>query len=179
MAAVVWLYHGWLLQGDRRVLEEEQDQRAAEKKIVVVGGGKLAQSLVESLQAEFPESTITAVSPAGENIAEVVAAADILIGPWTIVTTAGDLGAALSDSPAQKLILPSPAPGWQWVTEEAWDSKTAVRTATQAIEKIVAGETAVPDYAFTPGTILLLIAATILILILLTSLLGTVLPIFG
>jgi hypothetical protein len=180
MAGAVWLYHGWLLQGDRQALENAQDQRAAEMKIVVFddGSGKLGSRMLEVLQIEFPGSDITAVSAADENLQEVVPAADILIGSWTMATAAGALHEAIAGSPARKLILPNPVPGWQWVSGEGWDTEKAVRQCVEAIETIIAGETAAPRYAFTPGRILLLVAATILILIFLTSVLGTVLPIF-
>jgi hypothetical protein len=131
------------------------------------------------LQDEFPDGDITAVTAAQENLEKIVLTADILIGSWTMAVAGGALQEALAASSAPKLILPNPAPGWQWVAGEQWQTERAVRQAIEAIETIVAGETAAPHYAFTPGRILLLIAATILILILLTSLLGTVLPIFG
>jgi hypothetical protein len=180
MAGLVWLYHGWILQGDRQALEDAQDQRAAAMKILVFdeGSGKPGLRLLEALQAEFPGSDVTAVSAADENLGEIVPAADILVGSWTMAAAGGALQEAIASSPARKLILPSPAPGWPWATGEGWDTEKAVRQAVETIETIIAGETAAPRYDFTPGRILLLLAATILILIFLTSLLGTVLPIF-
>jgi FtsH-binding integral membrane protein len=179
IAAAVWLYHGWLLRGDQEALEEAQDQRAAQKNIVVFGDDSLAEQLLNNLQEEFPQSHIDQVSRAGEKTAEKIAAADILIGSWTMAAAGGDLGAAINASGAQKLILPDPTPGWQWTSVGKWESETAVRQAVETLETIIDGETAVPRYTLTPGVIILLIAATILILILLTSLLGSVLPIFG
>ncbi|MFN2256645.1 MAG: hypothetical protein ACK2U6_20585, partial [Candidatus Promineifilaceae bacterium] len=179
IAAAVWLYHGWLLRGDQEALEEAQDQRAAQKNIVVFGDDSLAEQLLNNLQEEFPQSHIDQVSRADEKTAEKIAAADILIGSWTMAAAGGDLGAAINASGAQKLILPDPTPGWQWTSVGKWESETAVRQAVETLETIIDGETAVPRYTLTPGVIILLIAATILILILLTSLLGSVLPIFG
>jgi hypothetical protein len=179
MAAAVWLYHGWLLRGDRDALEEAQERRAALKDIVVFGDDRLAWDLLDSLREEFPQSTIAQTGPTDEKPAETLKAADIIVGPWTMAAAGGELGAAIAASPARKLILPSPAPGWQWAGVDKWDAETAVRQAVEEIESIIAGETAVKPYTLTPGVIILLIAATILILILLTSLLGSVLPIFG
>jgi hypothetical protein len=179
MAAAVWIYHGWLLREDREALEEAQERRAAKKNIVVFGEGNLAQELLTSLREEFPQSAIDRTGPGDEKPVEIVAAADILVGPWTMAVTDGELGAAINASSANKIILPSPAPGWQWAGSDKWEPETAVRQAVEAVETIIAGETAVAAYTLSPGVIILLVIATILILILLTSLLGSVLPIFG
>jgi len=179
MAAVVWLYHGWLLRGDREAMEKAQDRHAALKNIVIFGDDRLARDLLDNLREAFPMSTIVQTGPADENPAETLAGADILAGSWTMAAAGGELGAAIAASPAQKLILPSPAPGWHWTGVQRWEPETAVRQAVEEIEALIAGETAVPRYTLTPGVIILLIAATILILILLSSLLGSVLPIFG
>ena len=186
MAAAVWLYHGWLLREDRRALETVQDQRAAQKNIIVLDAGALddstaglGQKLLDSLQAEFPAGTITRAAPGSDNLAGLLATADIVVGSWSMALAGDELQAALAASPARKLILPNPVPGWQWVKKETWDQDSAVSQAVETIETIIAGETAAPRLTLTPGVIILLIAATILILILLTSLLGTVLPIFN
>ncbi len=198
MAALVWLYHGWLLRGDRQALEKQEAQRAAAMRVVVVddGDGRLGRRLMEGLAKAIPGARITPVGltgfaaemmeVAGEKTSadQILAEADIIIGPWSMAAPHAGLSAdesieaAIAASPARKLILPRPAVGWEWIGLEPWELEAAVREAADAVAQIISGETAMPRRPVGPGMIILLIVATLIILVLITSLLGSVLPIF-
>lgn len=196
MAGAVWLYHGRLLRQDQQMLDAQQAQRAATMRIVVVddGDGSLGLRLLDSLHAALPgseivpagltESAATAMHSDNEaqDLERILAEADIIVGPWSMaapragLTVETSVAASIAASRARKLIMPRPAPGWEWVTGEKWHVAAAVREATEAIETIVSGDLSRTSAG--PGMIILLIAATVLILILITSLLGSVIPIF-
>jgi hypothetical protein len=180
------------------VLEAVQAQRAAAMRLVVVddGDGRLGRRLYESLREAIPNAQILplpltagaaealqAEQPA-ESADQLLTTADLIIGPWTMaaphagLTADESIQAAVAASPARKLLLPRPAPGWEWAGIEPWQEETAVREATAAVARIVAGETASLRRPLTAGRIILLIIATLIILFLITSLLGSVLPMF-
>jgi hypothetical protein len=119
-----------------------------------------------------------------ESIDQVLETADIIVGPWSMATAHAGLSAdehvqaAIAASRARKLILPRPAPGWEWTGIKSWQPETAVRDAAEQVTTIVAGETAAARAINSPATIAFLIAATIIILILIFSLLESVIPVF-
>ena len=197
IAAAVWLYHGRLYRKDRAVIETTQEARAAAARIIVVddGGGELGIMLLDALRAALPNSHILAVALAAdaaeamnavteESIDQVLETADIIVGPWSMATAHAGLSAdehvqaAIAASRARKLILPRPAPGWEWTGIKSWQPETAVRDAAEQVTTIVAGETAAARAINSPATIAFLIAATIIILILIFSLLESVIPVF-
>jgi hypothetical protein len=197
IAAGVWIYHGRLYQQDRKAIETLHEARAAAARIVVVddGDGDLGCRLLDALRAALPQSKLSAValaaSAAGRmdavdenSIDRVLESADLIVGPWSMAAAHAGLSAdehvqaAIAASPARKLILPRPAPGWEWTATGSWQPETAVRDTVEQVTTIVAGETAAAQATSRPAAIVFLVAATILILILISSLLESVLPVF-
>lgn len=199
IAALVWLYHALLLRADNAVLAAQEGERAARTRVLVVddGDGRLGCRLLEELRRAMPELQLTALGltdsataalrggEAPPDAEQIIAAADIIAGPWSIaaphagLTADEQVQAAIAASPARKIILPRPAPGWQWAGVPVWDSDTAVAAVAAAVQDLVAGELAAARLSPGPGLIILLLAATLIILLLLTTLLGSVLPLFG
>ena len=197
LAGLVWLYHGFLLRQDQRLLDALLAAQTAAATIVVVddGDGRLGRRLISEIERAVQGAhvipiglTASAAAAMGQDAQrppeQTLAAAGIIIGPWSMAAPHAGLGAdesipaAIAASPARKLILPRPTPGWQWAGAEAWDEESAVRQAAQAVEELLAGEGVRQRRAAGPGMILLLLAATLIILILIANLLDSVLPLF-
>jgi hypothetical protein len=191
------MYHGLLLRADSAALAALKSQRVANISLLVFddGDGRLARLLARSVSQALPGlQVVTAGLTPGANEAlygaseppplPAIASADLIAGPWSMaaphagLTADESVLAAIAASPAHKIILPRPAPGWQWAGVPEWDEQTAVRDATAAVEQYVAADLADADAPPGPALILLLIAATIAIFALLASLLDSVLPLF-
>ena len=167
IAVGVWLYHGFALRGDARLFSQEQAQRLQGLRLVVVdvGGSGFAPSLVVALKQEAPDLELTPIvlPTAGtegaertedathQEIANQLAQAGLIIGPWTIVVSAGVEGAvtpeiaqAVVNSPALKLLVPTRSAGWEWAGVSRWDVEAQVRQAIRAIKQIAAGKEVEP-----------------------------------
>jgi len=167
IAVCVWLYHGFALKGDGRLFSQEQAQRLQELRLVVVdvGGSGFAPSLVAALKQEAPDLELTPIvlPPAGtegaersedathQEIANQLAQAGLIIGPWTIAISAGVEGAvspeiaqAVVNSPALKLLVPTRSAGWEWAGVSRRDVEALVRQTIRAIKQIAAGKEVEP-----------------------------------
>ena len=161
IAVCVWLYHGFALRGDTRLFSQEQAQRLQELRLVVVDvvGTGFASSLVAALKEEAPDLELTPIvlptadteAPTHHEIANQLAQAGLIIGPWTIAVSGGVEGAvppeiaqAVMNSPAQKLLVPTHSTGWEWAGVNRWDVESLVRQTIRAIKQIAAGQEVEP-----------------------------------
>jgi len=121
--------------------------------------GRFAERLIHDLHEALPpvvlhpigltphanETLHTAEGPVPAQ--EALAAAQIIVGPWTMATpyvvhgeTDMEMLAAVSASPGQKLLIPTPEPGWNWAGVGRWEMDTAVKQTIRAVKQLIAGQ---------------------------------------
>jgi hypothetical protein len=89
---------------------------------------------------------------------ELLATAEIIVGPWTMATpyvvhgqTDLNMLAAISASPAHKLLIPKPEPDWDWAGVEEWQAETAVQQVIYSVKQLIAGQTVKAKKAYSLG----------------------------
>ncbi len=161
LAVVVWLYHGRLLRLDNAAFKQAEARRAQTVHVAVVddADGRFAERLIHDLHEALPTVVLhpiglTAVANETLHTAdepmpaqEALAAAQIIVGPWTMATpyvvhgeTDMEMLAAVSASPGHKLLIPTPEPGWDWAGVGRWEMDTAVRQTIRAVKQLIAGQ---------------------------------------
>ena len=166
IAAASWIFHTVLLRRDSANTTREKVKEFEAIKIMVLdsASGQFGQILVRTLQAEIPglalEPTIipspnqVPADPDTESNSETpldhsqllkdLVEADLIVGSWETMA-AGSVGPtseiakAIADSPARKLLLPTPRPGVDWIGLENKSTTALAKEAAQAIEQILEG----------------------------------------
>lgn len=188
IAVGVWLYHGRILQNDRRISQSEKaDSLTALRMAVVdISEGGFGQSLVDELKREMPDLTLEPIvlnseAQAGEGAGEgqdaaiaELTKAGLIVGPWAITVPGGSEGAVTADiahavaaSPARKLLVPQQVEGWDWAGVERWKADDLLRQTVHAVKQIAAGETVKVLRPLGAGTIIAIIIGVFFLLILL------------
>ena len=188
LAVLIWLYHGYLLNQDRQFeLKTQSDLATQARVVIVVDGDGFGQQLFDKLQGDIPgislqpiflnsepidepkESDIESINPA-----EMVAQADLIIGPWTMISPISseyqlndELRQAVIDSPATRLLIPKPEAGWAWSGVDQWDHETAVDQAITSVKQFLAGEDIHNVRPRSAASITLIILAALFVLFLL------------
>jgi hypothetical protein len=195
IAGAAWVAHGLVLRGDGSQSEAVQAARLSSRQALILDRGEASfgPALAAALAQELPGlgverfSLITADGPAASiepALLDRIATADVVIGPWDIAVPAGEVGAAfgvspgvaaaLSASPATKLILPTRGAGWDWAGVDRWDDDAMVEQTVHALKQWAAGEEIRPERPLGVGVVIG-IAVGVLILL---SLLGIPVLIF-
>lgn len=194
IAVLVWVYHGSLLRRDREVLTEAMPQESKAPEIAVLDDqdGSMGRKLHDALETALPAAKLSAVGLTASarlglnngseqvDTAQILNAADIIIGPWTMATPfAGekleDDGAieAIAASPAKKLLIPRAVDHWDWAGVEHQQDAAVINQVVQAVGQILAGESVEVKKPFGAARIILMvIGAFFLILCLLTMIVG-------
>ncbi|MFC1879231.1 DUF5671 domain-containing protein [Chloroflexota bacterium] len=185
IAVGVWLYHGAILRQDRQMIKQEAKAQRKLVRVLLLDGGDLAlgQALGQALK-KVPDAEVIFMDLTGTaggtdddgeqepqaaedgkpdgalSPAEALKAADVIIGPWTLLTggpvpavdgpapaQAGLEPAAIAASPARKIMLPTALAGWDWVGVERWQPDFVAKQAAEAVEQISAGEAVQPKRA--------------------------------
>jgi hypothetical protein len=158
IAVAVWLYHADALRHDGRMRDREQAQLMASTRVAVVDGhdGSFGRSVAEALRRELAGVTVipvgltpeaAAAMGAGESpqtLAEQIAAGGVVVGPWWLAAADAshvppEVAAALTASPARKLLAPAPVNGWEWVGVEGTAPEQVAGRAVQAVRQVVEG----------------------------------------
>jgi hypothetical protein len=78
---------------------------------------------------------------------EILADAEVIIGPWTMAlvretdeAVSKTAANAIASSPARKLLIPTIAAGWGWVGVESLKKGTIVDEVVNAVKQIAVGE---------------------------------------
>ena len=158
IATGVLLYHGSLLRGDSRRARSEQARQLEAAGVVIldVGEGQLGQAVVAELKHENPAITLEpimlplqAVEAEGtdewlETILRQIATAQLIVAPWMVAVAGGAvptrIAEAVASSPAHKLLVPSPAQGWDWVGIEPWKFDEIANHTVKSMKQLMAGE---------------------------------------
>jgi len=188
IAVGVWLYHGRILRGDRRISQSETADNllALKMSIVDVFDGSFGQALVDELKRGMPDFTLKPIilksealsgedKGAGQNaaIAELTEAG-LIVGPWVITVPGGGDGAVAADiahavaaSSARKLLVPVQVEGWDWAGVKRYKADDLLRQTVQAIKQIAAGEMVKVLRPMGAGTIIAIVIGVFFLLILL------------
>lgn len=188
IAVGVWLYHGRILQGDRRISQSEKADNltALKMSIVDIRDGRFGRALVDELKREMPDFTLEPIvlnseSRTGEDTGEGQEAvvnelteAGLIIGPWVITMPGGgdgavsaDIAHAVATSSARKLLVPREVDGWDWAGVERWKADDLLRQTVHAVKQIAAGEMVKVLRPLGAGTIIAIIIGVFFLLILL------------
>ena len=188
IAVGVWLYHGRILQSDRRIsqIEKADNITALKMAIVDISDGSFGRSLVNELKREMPDLTLEPIvlnseTQEGEGMGEghdaaiaELAKAGLIVGPWAITVPGGGEGAVTADiahavatSSARKLLVPEQVEGWDWAGVESWKADDLLRQTVHAIKQIAAGEMVKVLRPLGVGTIIAIIIGVFFLLVLL------------
>ncbi len=176
IAVGVWLYHGWALRSDGQLNRREQSRQLASLRVAVVddGEGRFGRAVLDGLRRELPGLTLDSIglTPSAaetmggtqDNIAELLANAGLIVGPWNI-TVSSSVGGAVVASPARKLLAPIRVGGWDWAGVDRWNDVAMAGQAVLAVKQIAAGEEVKP-VRLGAGAILGIVIAVLVLMIL-------------
>jgi hypothetical protein len=181
IAVGVWLYHGSSVRGDGRLNQREQMQRLADLRVAVLdaGDGQLGRAVLEGLRRELPGLTLAPIGltplavetlGAGQGtVADQLAGAGLIVGPWTMVMAGSPVASAIAASPARKILVPAPAPGYEWAGQDQWNTESLVRQTVHAVKQIVGGEQVKTERPMSAGAIALIVVGVFVSLACLAS----------
>jgi hypothetical protein len=185
IAVIVWLYHGKLLRDDTAVLKQVVVKPGELVHVAVVDDedGSFGQRLINALHQAIPNAILHPIgltAAAKETLhtaddllpaREILSTARIIVGPWTMATpyvihgeTDMEMLAAVSASPARKLLIPKPEPGWDWAGVGTWEMDTAVKQTIFAVKQFMAGQPIHGRKGFSAGMIIGIIIGVFLLL---------------
>ena len=148
LAVALWVYHGLMLRQDQQAVAaaEVALQRRLRVAVVDAGDGTLGRAVQEQLHKKVPGAIVQplGLTPAAmvamnggvveKSPLEMLAEAEVIVGPWSIAVPAGhggivpaDFAAAVNASPAYKILMPEPEKGMSWAGVEPWKMERVVR----------------------------------------------------
>ena len=177
IASGVWGYHGAILRRDGRLTGQMQAGQKTDLRVVLINsiGTPFGENFTGSLQRELPGLTVdTLIAQEPEDreaeqlIKDCLDQAGLIIAPWTETVpglAAGPLfAAALSASPARKLLLPVSRPGWDWAGVDNPDPENLLRHAAQAARMIASGQEVRSQRPLGSAAILVIVVGIIILL---------------
>jgi hypothetical protein len=166
IAAGVLLAHGATLRGDGRARQAAGVARQAALRVLVLANDELGAALLAGLRGALPGLGLVALDGSAD-LAGQLAQADLVVGPWSPAAGGGPLATALAASPARKLLLPQPGPGWDWAGVEPYGVATGVGQLIAAVRQALADEPIRPQRPLGAGQIIGVAAGILLLLLLL------------
>ena len=187
LAAGVWVYHWWAIQHDGKLQQKDQAQRLADVSVAVLDGGdgQVGRLVIHHLEQTLPGLKPRAIGLTPQAIEAMggvpltadpnpLATAQFIVGPWQTLSS-GETAAAVNRSPARKLALPLPEPGWTWAGVEQRPLDYYAQQAARGIKQTLEGEAISPAKETDIAAIVALVGGMLLFLLVIGSLLGTVL----
>jgi hypothetical protein len=191
IAIAVLIYHGLLLRGDQRFLDQQELEGQRQLRVAVVdsGNGRLGRLLIEHLQKELPGIQIGPVpltrqaqaamvdeeSPG--TAADILREANVIITPWQMTAdSSGELiiddetSDAYYQSTAHRLLLPMPQRGVTWIGVEPWQEKAIAQEAEDVLRRMAKGESASAIRRLSTPAILFIVLASLLAFLILVPL---------
>ncbi|KAA3665480.1 MAG: DUF3842 family protein [Chloroflexi bacterium] len=178
IAVGVWAYHWSILQADGRFLQQAETQQLKALRVAVLddGANGMGAAICNNLTRELPQVTLQQYnlrtnepteSTEQPPLVEVLAEADVIIGPWTMVVekeVGEEVVTAVATSPAQKLLIPVQEKDWHWVGISRMNAEKAVEETIHAVKQIAAGEKVTQKRSLGAGSIIAIIIAILLVL---------------
>lgn len=185
IAAGVWSYHWSVLRADSQRLLQERITQLEDFSVVVVGDGEkdFSQTVVSALESENLGVSLVSLdlevievelgeSADRKDVITQLNQAGLIVGPWEIAIAGGTGGAitpeisqAVIDSPAGKLLIPTPSEGWNWAGVDQWNTEAFVRQTVNAVKQILEGEEVKPTKPLGIGAIVGIIIGVLFLLI--------------
>lgn len=185
LAAGTWVYHALALREDTRLTKQDVMARRARVRIAVLDGGdgRLGRLLLDRLAHDLPGLALapvglTPVAAAAMGVGEeadpacAVRDATVIVGPWTMAIPGTPLASEVAAAPGRKFLLPEPAPGWEWVGSEAWDTEAISREVARVVGQLADGEAVAPRRPLGAGAIVAIVLAVLILLPFLISLIA-------
>jgi hypothetical protein len=184
IAVGVWLFHGSALRGDGQRAREDQAVRFEDAKVVVldIGDGTRRQEVAERISKEIPVITPISIplskdlDPARELVEmerylSQIQKAKVIVGPW-VMAVAGwgdgivrpEIAQAIFKSPAEKVLIPTRAPGWDWAGVDLEKRSVFVNQAARAVRQILEGENVEPAKSLGAGAIVAIVIGVLILL---------------
>jgi hypothetical protein len=182
IALGVWLYHGLSIRQDSARLQQVETERLSALLVLVwpdeVG---LAERIVVAARS-IHGIAIELASP-GEELTAQIAAAGVIVLPWTIYLPESGIPTetlqSIAASPARKLLLPRWPEGWDWAGMERGDETDIARYGVKAIKQILTGEHVRPGRALGPGAIVAITIGALILFVITTSILSAIVENFS
>lgn len=180
ITAGVWLYHNQILRGDGKRNQAEQVARLGTWRVAVIDtvDGTFGAEVTAQLQAELPGLAISLirVAEAPEQIsppvAEQLAAASLIVGPWQLLAGnaeggASPLTAAIRNCAARKLLVPVRTGNWEWAGVDRWSDEALIGQTVHAVKQLADGDPVTPARPLGAGAIIGIVIGALVVLILL------------
>lgn len=176
IAAGVWTYHWSILQADGRFFQQAETQHLKALRVAVLDNGVngMGAAICNNLTRELPQVSLQQYNlrlsePTEQpSLNEVLAQADVIIGPWTISVekeVGVDVVTAVTNSPAQKLLIPIQENHLHWVGVPHMNVEKLVQETIHAVKQIAAGERVEQKRSLGVGVVIAIVIAVFLVLI--------------
>jgi hypothetical protein len=186
IAVAIWIYHGRILRGDGRTVEAAEIAQLKSLLVAVVdaGDGLLGRALIDRLLDKAPGAIVQAVGLTETAVAamngetaektslEMLAEAEVIVGPWSMIVPAGhngtvtaEVAAAIVASPAQKILFPEPESGYAWAGVEDWKIENIAAGVADSVRALTLGEAPAGSPRLAPWAIVLIILVSLCVLV--------------
>ena len=186
LAVALWVYHGLMLRQDQQAVAaaEVALQRRLRVAVVDAGDGTLGRAVQEQLHKKVPGAIVQplGLTPAAmvamnggvveKSPLEMLAEAEVIVGPWSIAVPAGhggivpaDFAAAVNASPAYKILMPEPETGMSWAGVEPWKMERVVRDVATNVRALSLNEDPAGARRLAPWAIVLIVLVSLCILL--------------
>jgi hypothetical protein len=135
------LYHGFVLRQDNRLAERSLARRHAQFPVLVLAPdeGDFARLVMDVLEREVRELPVAVHSYSQGVPDETLSAARLVLLPAELLYRPSEaMRLWLQGFEGPRLVLPTPAAGWQWVG--AGDLAVQVREAARLVRRLAEGE---------------------------------------
>ncbi len=166
IAVSVLLAHGSTLRRDGRARQAAGVARQAALRVVVLTDGETGAALLVGLRGALPGLGLIPLDRSAD-LAGQLAHADLVVGPWVPGVAGDPLAGALAASPARKLLLPLPGPGWDWAGIEPYGVTASVGQIVAAVRQALANEPIRPQRPPSAATIGGVVVGVIIVLLVL------------
>lgn len=189
IAVVIWIYHGRIIRQDGRLVDEAELAQLKRLNVAVVdtGDGLIGRAIAERLREKVPGAIVhpvglseTAVLAMEEEEAEteavrtpleLLAEAEVIVGPWSMMVPAGnggtvsaDAAALITASPARKILLPEPGDGYNWVGVERWAIEDIAKEVAEDVRALTLGEELADRRGLAAGVVVLIALVSLCLL---------------
>ena len=175
IAVGVWLYHGYVLRMDHRLSRQEEARQHAGLRVVVLDtgagttGNAVSSALTRQMPGLAPQTILVDAAAEKEDVAAQLAEADLIVSPWTLLSSLGaahgapaELVQAVLRSPARKVLIPVRAEGWQWAGVDRWDDSALVEQVAHAARQSLEGDEVKPVRPLSASTVILIVIGVLI-----------------
>jgi hypothetical protein len=197
IAVAIWLYHGRTIRQDGQMVDMAEQAQLKRLNVAVVdaGDGAVGQAIVERLHEKTPGAIVHPIGLTETAVAlmkadgdgrpplELLAEAEVIVGPWSMAVPAvygglvsADVAEVITASPARKILLPGPGPGYSFVGVERWKVDDIAKEVAAEVRALTLGEKPTGQRGLAPWAVVLIVLVSLCLLaIIVPSLIGLLL----